>query len=185
MIQITAQEHAYNGELVHGQDASVRIVCDENSNALLHNTIRDGCLAVAHYIDVRFGEDEFKRKLNKHPFKKQKGKSTPQEINWFQHTKNKAWRQQHGFGKYYTHEELIDSMLNKCGKTIKGTGGLQHYTKAMINRWNRYMRYMNLLEHRAYEGAFCTYKVQVKTQQTHKVLPSKKGHLCGVEIAQL
>ena len=142
-------------------------------------------MAVAHYIDVRFGEEYFDKRLDKHPFKKQKGKTAKQQIKWFEHTKNYAWRQLHGVGKHYTHEQLIDSMLAKCGQTIGNTKRLQHFTRAMINRWNRYMRYMNLLEHRDYNGAFDTYKVQIKTQKTHKVLPSKPGHVCGMELAGL
>ena len=185
MLQIQASTQAYDGELVHGQEASIRVVPQDDEQAqLLHETLRQGCIAIAHYIDKRFGEEYFSKRINKHPFKKVKGKSQLQPLNWFPHTKNKAYRQQHGLGKHYTHEELIDSILYKCNNTLK-SGGLEHFTLAQINRWNRYMRYMNLIEHRDYKGAWDTYKIQIVTAPQKRALKSKPGHICGMELAGL
>ena len=47
------------------------------------------------------------------------------------------------------------------------------------------MRYMNLLEHRDYNGAWDTYKIQIVKAPVKQQLKSKPGHICGMEIAQL
>ena len=173
-FQIKAKKHAYTGELVKGQSASIKIVPAPSDGERLHEFMAwalDGvCKEIENYCHINYIllDDLVNIQLTKHPFKKKKGQLL-YIGKQFEHTKNEVWREYHNVGKHYTHKELLESISEKVGAKLN-KWEMEHFTDAQIKRWNRYMTYWNQKKHGrdcmdkkrgTISGDFDQYKVRI------------------------
>ena len=192
-LKIRAHKTAYHSNLVSGQTASVKIVPAPADNEVLHQHMDNSVDAVLghlidycnhNYLDI---EEFLDKQIKHHPFKRKAG----QKLyigKQFKHTDNAVKREAMGVGKIYTHRKLISDTSDKCFNKLNKYE-LEHFTDAMIKRWNRYMTYLNqlLLGRDALDttygritGLCDDYKVQIT-----EIKDDNTAQLMGVNTTQL